>query len=60
MPESGLVLWDPKDDMVLEVAVAGRCQHVVMFDARRFRGIQRFGVKAVTPKEFLRVIGELK
>lgn len=53
------VLPDPKDDMVLEVAVAGRCESIVTFNKRDFRGAERFGIRVITPQTFLREIGEI-
>lgn len=52
------VLRDPKDDMVLEVAVEASCEFLVTHNLRDFKGIERFGVRAVSPIEFLREIGE--
>lgn len=46
-------LRDRSDDLVLEVAVAGRCDAIVTFNARDFSGAERFGVRALTPREFL-------
>jgi predicted nucleic acid-binding protein len=45
--------------MVLELAVGAACDFIVTHNLRDFRGIERFGVKAITPKEFLRIIGGL-
>ena len=53
------VLRDPSDDMVLELAVASGSQYIVTFNIRDFIGSERFGVEAVTPREFLLRIGEL-
>ncbi len=50
-------LDDPKDDMVLEVAVTAGCRYIVTFNERDFRDIERFGLQAVRPIEFLRIIG---
>jgi putative PIN family toxin of toxin-antitoxin system len=52
-------LKDPKDDMVLELAVAANCDFIVTYNKRDFRGAKRFGLHVVTPKEFLEEIGEL-
>ncbi|MDQ2687756.1 MAG: putative toxin-antitoxin system toxin component, PIN family [Armatimonadota bacterium] len=52
-------LVDSKDDMVLELAVEAQCDYIVTFNKRHFAGIERFGLQAVTPQEFLRQIGEL-
>jgi putative PIN family toxin of toxin-antitoxin system len=51
-------LWRPQlpdagDDLVLEVAVAGRCDTIVTFNLRDFVGAERFGVRAQTPASFL-------
>jgi putative PIN family toxin of toxin-antitoxin system len=52
-------LPDPKDDLLLEVAVAGRCDAILTYNRRDFLGIERFGLRALTPQEFLHQIGEL-
>jgi putative PIN family toxin of toxin-antitoxin system len=53
-------LKDPKDDMVLELAVAGQCSTIVTFNTKDFEGVEQFGVRVMTPKKFLEEIGELK
>ena len=53
------LLRDPKDDMVLELAVSAGCDFVVTYNRRDFRGAETFGVEVVTPREFLQRIGEL-
>lgn len=50
-------LRDAKDDMVLEAAVAGQCSHIVTFNSRDFVGVEKFGVQALWPAEFLKSIG---
>ena len=50
-------LPDPKDDMVLELAVASRAGYVVTFNEKHFAAAERFGIQVVTPKAFLNVIG---
>ena len=54
------MLSDPRDDHVLEAAVAGGCDGIVTFDQRDFAGAEQFGVRVMGPKEFLFEIGELK
>jgi len=53
-------LRDPKDDMVLELAVESQSQYIITYNKRHFKGIEQFGVEAITPKEFLTRIGELE
>ncbi len=52
-------LRDPKDDMVLELAVTSSAERIVTYNKRDFRGADQFGIKSCTPKEFLQQIGEL-
>jgi putative PIN family toxin of toxin-antitoxin system len=53
------LLRDPKDDMVLEVAVAARCETIVTYNVRDFGGVQSFGIQVIKPVDFLRTIGIL-
>ena len=52
-------LKDSKDDLVLEVAVESQSEFIVTFKKKDFRGIDRFGVSAVTPQEFMAERGML-
>lgn len=52
-------LNDPKDDMILELAVSADCDYIVTYNQKDFRGIEDFGVRAITAREFLKKIGEL-
>ncbi|REJ87647.1 MAG: PIN domain-containing protein [Planctomycetota bacterium] len=49
-------LCDPDDDMVLELAVAAGCIYVVTHNPDDFQGSPQFGVEAVLPGDFLRLI----
>jgi putative PIN family toxin of toxin-antitoxin system len=51
-------LRDATDDMVLEVAVEAQCHIIVTFNIRDFAGIEKFGLRALTPREFLAVLEE--
>lgn len=53
-------LKDPKDDMVLELAVESECEYIVSFNKKDFVGVEKFNLEIVTPKEFLKLIGEIK
>jgi len=50
-------LKDPRDDLVLELAVKAGCQFILTFNGRDFAGCERFGIEVLTPGEFLRRIG---
>jgi predicted nucleic acid-binding protein len=51
-------LRDPKDDMVLEVAVEAQCRYIVTFNLRDFAGCDQFGITAITPRDFLALLGD--
>jgi putative PIN family toxin of toxin-antitoxin system len=53
-------LKDVRDDMVLELAVSAGCDTIVTYNKKDFVGIEDFGIRALTAKEFLQEIGELK
>jgi putative PIN family toxin of toxin-antitoxin system len=46
-------LKDPYDDHILEVAIAGKCKYIITYNKKDFKGIEEFGIKAVTPYEYL-------
>jgi putative PIN family toxin of toxin-antitoxin system len=52
------LLPDPKDHMVLELAVESRADFVVTFNARDFSGAGQFGISVVPPGRFLAIMGE--
>ena len=49
-------LPDPKDDLVLELALAGRASFIVTHNLRDFQGVEDLGIRAVTPDEFLSIV----
>jgi predicted nucleic acid-binding protein len=53
------VLKDPDDDFILELAV--KCDAmIVTWNMKDFKKAALFGIKVVTPREFLQLIGELQ
>lgn len=52
-------LKDPKDDMILELAVEAGCEYIITFNLGDFKGAEQLGVEAMTPKQFLIKIREL-
>jgi len=52
-------LKDPSDDMVLELAVTASCNYIITYNLNDFKGIEKFGIKVITPKAFLEMVGEL-
>ncbi len=52
-------LKDQKDDLVLEVAVESQNEYIITFNTSGFSGCEKFGVKIVTPYEFMKIRGLL-
>jgi putative PIN family toxin of toxin-antitoxin system len=46
-------LPDPKDDHLLELAVASGTNLITTFNVKDFRGVDKFNVKTITPKQLL-------
>ena len=49
-------LPDADDDMLLELAFAAGCGHIVTHNVRDFRGAERLGVTAISPGDFWKLI----
>jgi predicted nucleic acid-binding protein len=49
-------LPDPDDDMVLELAFAAGCRHIITHNVRDYRGSEQLGVTALSPRDFLNLI----
>jgi putative PIN family toxin of toxin-antitoxin system len=49
-------LPDPKDDLVLEVAVAGQVDAIVTYNRKDFVGSGQFGIRIVSPKDFIKEV----
>ena len=52
-------LTDVNDELVLELAVSASCEYIVTHNVRDFKGSEKFGIRAIPPKEFLQIIREV-
>ena len=50
------ILNDPKDDMILDLAVRSNCRYIVTYNTRDFSGVNQFEIQVVTAQEFLKAI----
>jgi len=50
------MLADPKDDMVLELALNASAQYIVTYNIRDFTKAIPLGIAPLTPKQFLEVL----
>lgn len=52
-------LPDANDELILELAVSAQCDYIVTHNLSDFKGVEKFGISAVTPGAFLKIIGEV-
>jgi predicted nucleic acid-binding protein len=49
-------LPDADDDLILELAVAAGSRYIVTHNLRDFRGSEKWGIEAISPSEFLKLL----
>lgn len=49
-------LPDPKDDHLLELAIASGTKFIVTHNTKDFKGLEKFSIKSVTPKKLMEEI----
>jgi putative PIN family toxin of toxin-antitoxin system len=49
-------LPDPKDDHLLELAIASGTKLIVTHNTKDFKGVEEFGLRSITPKKLLEEI----
>ena len=52
-------LRDPKDDFIIELAVAARAEFIVTHNIRDFAGAAEYGMRVVRPNEFLDLVRQM-
>ena len=53
------MLKDPRDELVLELAVHPGTKTIITYNTRDFRDAEQFNIVVQTPKDFLEQIGAL-
>ena len=53
-------LKDPTDDMVLELAITANAKYVITYNIKDFQIAEHYGIKPITPNDFLKKIGVIK
>lgn len=53
-------LKDADDDFILELAFSSRTDYIVTYNIKNFKTAKTFGIRIVTPQEFLQTIGDTK
>ncbi len=49
-------LPDPKDDFLLELAIASGSKYIVTYNLKDFAGCESFGIEAIRPMDFLNLV----
>lgn len=53
-------LKDPKDDFILELAYTSDSDFIITFNKKNFRGAEKFGIKILSPQEFIKLLEKKK
>ncbi|WP_260675868.1 MULTISPECIES: putative toxin-antitoxin system toxin component, PIN family [Nostocales] len=54
------ILNDPDDDFLLDLAVESQADYIITYNHKDLQPANKFGIKVVTPKQFLQEVGEIK
>jgi putative PIN family toxin of toxin-antitoxin system len=53
------VARDPDDDFLIDLAVECQADFIISYNQKDLQAAKTFGIKVVTPKEFLQQVGEI-
>lgn len=53
------VASDPDDDFLVDLAVEAQADLIITYNQRDLQPVERFGISALSPKEFLQLFGEI-
>ncbi|MCC5631073.1 PIN domain-containing protein [Nostoc sphaeroides CHAB 2801] len=53
------VARDPDDDFLIDLAVKCQADFIITYNQKDLQAAQKFGVRVVSPKEFLQIVGEI-
>ncbi|BAZ07104.1 PIN domain-containing protein [Calothrix sp. NIES-3974] len=54
------LLKDPDDDFLLDLAVESQADYIITYNQKDLQPSEIFGIKVVTPKQFLQAMGEIQ
>jgi putative PIN family toxin of toxin-antitoxin system len=54
------ILNDPDDDFLLDLAVESQADYIITYNQKDLQAANKFGIKVVTPKQFLQEMGEIE
>ncbi|KYC37852.1 DNA-binding protein [Scytonema hofmannii PCC 7110] len=50
---------DPDDDFLIDLAVEARVDFIITYNQKDLQAAEKFGIRVVSPKEFLQHVGEI-
>jgi len=50
---------DPDDDFLLDLALEAQADYIITYNRKDLQPASKFGIKVITPKQFLQSIGEI-
>ena len=53
------MLNDPDDDFLVDLAVESQADYIITYNQKDLQPADKFGIKVVTPKQFLQEMGEI-
>ncbi|GCL39446.1 putative toxin-antitoxin system toxin component, PIN family [Sphaerospermopsis sp. FACHB-1094] len=53
------VARDPDDDFVIDLAVECQADFIITYNQKDLQAAEKFGIRVLTPKQFLQQVGEL-
>lgn len=54
------MLNDPDDDFLVYLAVESQADYIITYNQKDLQPANKFGIKVVTPKQFLQEVGEIE
>lgn len=53
------VARDPDDDFLIDLALESQADFIITYNQKDLQAAERFGIRVLTPKEFLQIVGEM-
>lgn len=50
---------DPNDDFIIDLAVESEADFIISYNQQDLKPAEQFGIRVVSPKEFLQIVGEI-
>jgi putative PIN family toxin of toxin-antitoxin system len=50
---------DPDDDFIIDLAVESEADFIITYNQKDLQAAEKFGIRVLTPKEFLQHVGEI-